>query len=206
MEPVVTEVTWARHGENLANVTRTFSHRAVDPDLTDRGVREAHALAERLSGGPAPAVLACSPLRRTRRTAQIVADRLGIPLAEVIEDLREVDVGALDGRGDPASWRVYGTILAAWSHGDLDARFPGGEDGTELAARLRRALTQVAALAGPGAAVVVAHGANLRAAVPPLTGAPDPGVDLDTGGIARLHVHPGATPGTTLVELRSWNR
>ena len=168
--------------------------------LTERGVLQARALAERLADTPPPAVLVCSPLRRARHTASIVADRLAIPVAEVAEDLREVDVGTLDGRGDPASWRTYEDTLAAWSRGDLDARFPGGEDAHELVTRLRRALThaaELADLAGRGGALVVAHGANLRAVVPSLMAAPDPGTDLVTGGIALLEVSPSAAAGPT---------
>jgi broad specificity phosphatase PhoE len=43
-EPMAT-VTWARHGENLANVTRTFSFRVYDESLTERGRQQARDLA-----------------------------------------------------------------------------------------------------------------------------------------------------------------
>ena len=32
---MVAEILWARHGENVANLTRTFSYRVFDGDLTD---------------------------------------------------------------------------------------------------------------------------------------------------------------------------
>jgi broad specificity phosphatase PhoE len=41
----MTMVTWARHGENLANVSRTFSFRVYDESLTRRGCRRARDLA-----------------------------------------------------------------------------------------------------------------------------------------------------------------
>jgi hypothetical protein len=47
----------------------------------------------------------------------------------------------------------------------------------------------------------VAHGANLRVALPCLAGEPDPGADLPTGAVAALHVHPGGSPVARLV---SW--
>ena len=48
---------------------------------------------------------------------------------------------------------------------------------------------------------MVAHGANLRAALPCLAGEPDPGADLPTGGVAGLEVHHGGFP---VVRLVSW--
>jgi broad specificity phosphatase PhoE len=181
-------IDWARHGENVANVTRTLSHRVFDGDLTPVGRAQAEQLGRRLAAreGPRPGLLVCSPLRRARQTAQILADHLDLAVAAELEGLREIDVGSVDGRSDDAAWAVYDDVLDRWRRGDAAARFPGGEDLRELTARLAAALTQVAAAGGDGPALVVAHGANLRAALPLLTGAADPGRDLPTGGLARL--------------------
>ena len=118
-----------------------------------------------------------------------------------LDDLREVNVGELDGRSDAQAWEIYTAVLAAWRAGDTHARFPGGENRDELCARLLRALTAVARSAAAERALVVAHGANLRAALPCLAGEPDPGADLPTGGVAALHVRPGGFP---MVRLVSW--
>ena len=209
------DVLWARHGENVANLTKTLSYRVFDGDLTDVGRGQARELGERLAAADAGQLqlLACSPLRRARQTAEIVGRRLGLPVAMELDDLREVNVGDLDGRSDARAWEIYAAVLEAWRAGDTQARFPGGENRDELCARLLRALTVVArsAVAGPplvladGAvaerSLVVAHGANLRAALPCLAGEPDPGADLPTGAVAALHVHPGGSP---VVRLVSW--
>ena len=209
------DVLWARHGENVANLTKTLSYRVFDGDLTDVGRGQARELGERLAAADAGQVqlLACSPLRRARQTAEIVGRRLGLPVAMELDDLREVNVGDLDGRSDARAWEIYAAVLEAWRAGDTQARFPGGENRDELCSRLRRALTAVArgAAAGrspaaarsgeEGRSLVVAHGANLRAALPCLAGEPDPGADLPTGAVAALHVHPGGSP---VVRLVSW--
>ena len=186
----MTMVTWARHGENLANVTRTLSFRVYDESLTGRGRRQARDLAARLAAGPAPDRIVCSPLRRAAETAAIVAVALGTADVSADEDLREVNVGSLDGRNDARSWDTYNSVLDAWRHGDYAARFPGGEDCAGLAARLRAAFT---AITGPGddQVLVVAHGANIRAALPLLAAVPDPRQDLPTGGTARFVTSPG---------------
>jgi broad specificity phosphatase PhoE len=192
MELGMTVVHWARHGENIANLSGTFSYRVFDGDLTDRGIAQAQRLAERLHAATDRyGLLVCSPLRRARQTAQIVSAGLGLPVAAELDDLREVNVGELDGRADDCAWRVYEAALAAWRSGQLSHRFPGGESGDELAARTRRALRGIAASAGDTDAVVIAHGASIRAAVPALTGQPDPGRDLATGDVARLSVTQG---------------
>ncbi len=201
-------VLWARHGENVANLTRTLSHRVFDGELTIVGQRQALELAGRLaaSGEDRIGLLACSPLRRARQTADIVGHRLGLPVAMELDDLREVNVGDLDGRSDDRAWKIYAGVLAAWRAGDTGARFPGGEDRGELCTRLRRALTAVAAAAiGLRArrCIVVAHGASLRAALPCLAGQPDPGADLPTGGVATLRVVPDSPP-YPLTRLVSW--
>jgi broad specificity phosphatase PhoE len=224
-------ILWVRHGENVANLSRTLSYRGFDGELTDVGRGQARKLGERLAagGGGRIGLIACSPLRRARETAEIVGQRLGVPVAMELDDLREVNVGELDGRSDAKAWETYDAVLAAWRAGDTQARFPGGENRDELCARLLRALTAVArsavarrsrALAraaegegrsrvlahneeGKGRSLVVAHGANLRAALPCLAGEPDPGADLPTGGVAELHVDLGGLPAVRLVSWAS---
>jgi broad specificity phosphatase PhoE len=198
-------VLWARHGQNVANLTETFSYRVFDGDLTEVGQRQAQELADRLAAGDGEPVayLVCSPLRRARQTADIVGRRLGLPVAMELDDLRELNVGELDGRSDARAWDTYTQMLAAWRAGETRARFPGGEDRDELCARLRRALTAVARSAGEARSLVVAHGANLRAALPGLACEPDPGTDLPTGAVAALQVDP-ASPSHPLVRLLSW--
>jgi broad specificity phosphatase PhoE len=200
----VTVVHWARHGENVANLSGTFSYQVFDGDLTDRGIAQAQLLADRLyAATEGHGLLLCSPLRRARQTAQIVSARLGLPVAAELDDLREVNVGELDGRADDGAWRVYEATLAAWRSGQLSQRFPGGESGDELAARTRRALLGIAAQAGSADAVVIAHGASIRAAVPALTGQPDPGRGLATGEVARLSVSCGRGSAASIA-LTAW--
>ena len=200
----MTVVYWARHGENAANVSRRFSYRIFDGDLTGRGVRQAEQLAAALqASGHSFGLLVSSPLRRARQTAQIVSAGLGLPVWAELEDLREVNVGDLDGRSDGAAWQAYDTVLASWRSGQLADRFPGGESGHELAARIGRALRVIAQQAGSDDAIVIAHGASLRAAIPSLTGQPDPGADLATGAVASLTVTPGAGPAAGIA-LAAW--
>jgi probable phosphoglycerate mutase len=123
-----------------------------------------------------------SPLR-ARQTAEILGHQLDLRLAGDLEEVREVNVGELDGRNDATAWATYDEVLADWRHGNLNRRFPGGENGHELTARISSALHRLAS-ASAGPILIVAHGANLRAAIPPLTGTPDPGGDMRTATAA----------------------
>jgi broad specificity phosphatase PhoE len=203
------QILWARHGQNFANLTGTFSYRVFDGDLTELGQRQAAEMAARLAALTADdpvGLLACSPLRRARQTAQIVGSALGLPVALELDDLRELNVGALDGRSDPHAWRNYDRVLAAWRAGDTHVRFPDGEDCDELCARLRRALLTVARHSAGKTALVVAHGASLRAALPGLAAAEDPGADLPTGAFAtlRLTVQLGSSLSDAAIQVLSW--
>jgi probable phosphoglycerate mutase len=200
-------ILWARHGENVANLSRTFSYRVFDGELTSRGRRQARELAGHLGGdGGAPVrYLACSPLRRARQTADIAGAGLGLPVAAELDSLRELNVGTLDGRSDAAAWDIYDQVLAAWKAGEVRARFPGGEDRAEVCERLWQALVTVARNCPGGRALIVGHGASLRAALPGLAGEPDPGNDLRVGAVAVLLVDPGRRPAAG-VKLLSWPR
>ncbi len=117
-------VFWVRHGENVANLTRSFSHRVLDEDLTDLGRGQALRLAVALASSDTVFTdLWCSPLRRAQQTADILASRLGLA-TRTCEDLREVNVGDLDGRSDAGAWQMYETVLGKWRNGNLGARFP----------------------------------------------------------------------------------
>jgi broad specificity phosphatase PhoE len=194
-----TTLDWARHGENVANLSRTLSHRVFDGDLTDRGRAEAQALGARLAAADVRyTLLACSPLRRAVQTAEIVGALLDLSCDLVLEEFREFDVGTLDGRNDEPAWTEHDAVRDAWLAGDLAARFPAGEDGHELTARVGRGLRAVAKRAGAGPALIVAHGGNLRGALPGLAGVPYPEVGLATGELARLRVSPDR------IELVAW--
>src|SRR5581483_3625499 len=99
-------ILWARHGQNTANLSHTLSYRVFDGDLTGQGRQQAEMLADQLSAdrGDPVGYLACSPLRRARQTAEIIGARLRLPVTVCGDDLRELNVGDLDGRSDAAAW------------------------------------------------------------------------------------------------------
>ncbi len=127
----MTTVTWARHGENLANVTRTLSFRVYDESLTERAA-QARDLAMRLAAGPTPRIVAhhCGG----SRDAAIVAEVLGREIYH--DEISEVDVGRWTGVTMRARGDVH-SVLGAWRHGEYAARLPH-HAGASASARRRR--------------------------------------------------------------------
>jgi len=114
-----------RHGQSEANVARRIQGQG-DGELTERGRHEARLLAERLAnGGPVQAIYT-SPLKRAAETAAVIGERLDIPPV-ILDDLREMHLGAIDGLNGEESRVHYPEVLRRWAEDDLTLVFPDGE-------------------------------------------------------------------------------
>lgn len=87
-------IAFVRHGETEANRSGLLLGRA-DPPLTERGVDQAHRVAEAIAS-LGPARLVTSPLQRARATAAIIGQASGLD-ASIDERLIELDYGSWDG-------------------------------------------------------------------------------------------------------------
>ena len=184
-------ITFARHGESEANVGRVLANRGLAYPLTANGRRQARELAAALSGRGVSFVYV-SPLLRALETGVVVAHALAVPLA-VEPALREVDMGAYEGRSDEEAHRVYAVVRDAWLADPDSAVHPeGGERLADVRGRLDAFL---AALPGRHVAdahvVCVGHGGLFRAALPHRLG-PE--------AAARLRAHGIDVGGTLVVE------
>jgi len=107
-----------RHGQsqyNLLGLCNDDPARAVD--LTGLGIEQARAAAQRLVSEPIEQIF-CSPLLRARRTAEIVAEYIGL-VPRVDARLADIRSG-FDGR-------AVADYLAAISADPVDTRVNGGE-------------------------------------------------------------------------------
>jgi broad specificity phosphatase PhoE len=111
--------------------------------------------AKRIEGEVEVAV--SSPQRRARETAEIIALELGLGDVLTDDDLREIDVGEWTGLTMSEVESGYGTQLAAWRAGELDAP-PGGEHRAAFLARVLAALERLRESFGPHNVLVVTHG------------------------------------------------
>jgi len=138
-----------RHGETDWNA-HGLSQGAADVPLNANGERQAERAAQLLQESGVASIIA-SPLSRARRTAEIVAASLSLPMGYDPE-LREVFFAGKEGQPIGA-W--YDDWIAGIATPD------GAESFAELAARAERAVTR--ALGAPAPVLIVSHGAFFRA-------------------------------------------
>ena len=156
---VVTTLLLVRHGETDWNRDRRLQGHA-DPELNGEGLRQADELARSLAVEP-PAAVYASDLRRARRTAEVVAERLGLPVATDAR-LREIDVGEWSGLHVHEVAERFPAGYTRWreltGHG-----WERGETYDELGARVLAALSEIAARHPGETVLVVTHGGPIRA-------------------------------------------
>jgi broad specificity phosphatase PhoE len=148
-----------RHGEPA--VFGRLNGRLPGVGLSEKGRAEAAAQAGRLAGEKIEAIYA-SPMQRTRETAEILAERLGLPVQHR-EDVIEIDYGEWTGltfdeiRRDER-WQM-------WSRSRSIAAIPGGESWRQVQERVVGALFDLHQGHPDGSVAVVSHGDVIRAAL-----------------------------------------
>ncbi|MFB8190437.1 histidine phosphatase family protein [Microbacterium sp. NPDC055988] len=152
----------ARHGQTVWNVEHRLQGQ-LDSPLTDEGIAQAHAIADRI-GHVGVLTVCSSPLGRALRTAVIIADRLGAEVVEVPE-LADLDHGALAGMTWDEIDAAYPTTREERAANRYGWAFPGGESYAQARSRARKALSSCG-WASDGTPLVVSHemiGRMLRA-------------------------------------------
>ena len=125
---------FVRHGESEANLLQEFSNSGLKHPLTAQGVAQAQGTAQSLEGLGIERVYS-SPVLRAQQTAAIIAARLSAPL-EIVEALREWDVGVYEGTRDPEGWKLHRQVQEDWFfHDHLESKMPGGESFLDIQAR-----------------------------------------------------------------------
>lgn len=150
----------ARHGQTAYNLERRFQGHLPVP-LDETGHEQARELAER-AAEHGFAALWCSPLRRARETAEIVAARLGLDLLEEPR-MMETDAGDWTDRLFVDVQAEDPERFAQFVAGDPRFAFPGGESFAHQEERVEDALKDIEKGALP--ALVICHGMVIRAAL-----------------------------------------
>jgi broad specificity phosphatase PhoE len=140
----MTELLLVRHGETDWNADGRLQGQ-TDRPLSDFGRRQARELAEALQGEQLQAIYS-SDLARARETAEIVADRLELPVV-LDPDLREKDWGTWEGLTAVERDRVEFVGESTEAHQE----------------RTLRALKRISERhPGAGRVLVVTHGGSMR--------------------------------------------
>ena len=186
----------ARHGQSVSNAVRRFQG-VQDVTLSELGARQAEALGRAIRRLPIAAVYT-SPLERARRTAEIAAAGLRVPL-QPVDDLRELSLGDWEGRTVEEIRALPGDPYEQWVRDPVACLPPGAEPLPEVQARVVSAMAEIAAAHPNGQQVlVVCHGGVISAYLAHCLGLP-------LSSIWRLTVSNGSITEVSPPSVRSVN-
>lgn len=142
-----------RHGESEADILNVHEGRADFP-LTERGHKQAEAMAACVAASCPPSVVYHSTLRRAEQTARHLADACAAPLRPK-DELREFDNGLIAGLDHETAKKLYPYQPNLPPHASVYEQ----ESAFEFRFRLERALSLILSQTQQDATVaVVTHG------------------------------------------------
>ncbi len=151
--------------------------------------------------------MVASPVRRTRETAEIVADALGLPV-EVEPGFAEMEFGDWDGLTFAEVAEQDPEGLDAWL-GSLDVPPPGGESFREVERRVLGGLDRVLEQHPGRTVVVVSHVTPIKTLVAHTMGAPLDAVfrmELSPASVSVVSFYPDdKAPGGVRGSMRLYN-
>jgi probable phosphoglycerate mutase len=149
-----------RHAESQWNPIGRYQG-LLNPDLSERGEKQAKLLAEELKNKGIKVVYT-SPLLRTKRTAEIIAQTLGVPL---IEDERviEIDHGVWSGKLVDEVRREYPEMFNDWIKEPWKVNFPEGENLKAVYERVKTFIEEIKKKHDGETIAVVSHTVPIRA-------------------------------------------
>ena len=143
-----------RHGETRYNLEgRAIGHK--QDGLNPRGRLQAHRTAEALIS-QAPAALYASPISGAMETATIISRRLGIDVIQR-DNLKEADVGLLEGLTFQEMQQQYPDFMETWSREASTAVMPGGESILQAQERAWETIDEIQRLHPEETVAVVSH-------------------------------------------------
>ena len=151
----MTTIVLTRHGHVAWLDPKRFRGLA-ELKLTEAGVAEAEAAAERIAARWSPSAIYASPLGRSLRTAQIIAEPLRLPV-QPMDSLIDIDYGAWQGfTVDEARERWPAEIELWFRRPDL-VQIPDGETLQAVLVRAAQALRAIVGRHPDQTVVLVGH-------------------------------------------------
>jgi probable phosphoglycerate mutase len=148
-----------RHGESVANTQPIFQ--GLDTPLTEKGREQAVFMAHRAERLELEEILS-SPLERAKETAEIIAEKVGLPIefSSLLEERRKP--GALNGK--PHTDQEAVDLFKQWEESLFEGgpRIQDGENFDDIRIRANQVLQYLASRKGK-TILVVTHGMFLRA-------------------------------------------
>ncbi|MBW4081486.1 histidine phosphatase family protein [Paenibacillus sp. S150] len=160
----MTTIGLIRHGSTAWNKEGRIQGHTNNP-LDEEGLRQAAAIAERLHGEKWDYIYS-SDLLRAVQTAEVISERLGIPIAGLVPGIREMSGGLIEGTTEIERAARWGS---EWR--SMDMKLESDESGQH---RGSRAIEEIASRHPGKRILAVSHGAILRSSLRRLV----PGLDV----------------------------
>lgn len=177
----VTTMWLFRHPEP-AEAAQGRCYGSLDFKLSARGIIQAKAAAQALAHEPLAAIYS-SPKLRCRLAGEILAQGRACRV-EVVDALRELDFGELEGRTYEEIATLYPNIYREWMARPANVRFPGGESWPEMRVRVLNAVEKIRSDHIGQSVIVVTHGGVIRIALAEA-------LQMGPGDAFRLSLHYG---------------
>ena len=163
----ITRLFLVRHGATQLTAEDRFSG-SVGVDLSDEGRAQARSLSARLADEKISAVY-CSPLSRTRETAEILSKPHAVSLG-LRDGLREIGHGRWEGLTRQEVETRFPDEYAAWEEDPFTFSPRDGESGVAVLARALPVIREIVVAHAGQNVVVVSHKATLRLLLSSLLG------------------------------------
>jgi probable phosphoglycerate mutase len=161
----------ARHGATALSLEKRFSGRGgVDAPLAPLGEAQARAMAHEVAARGGIDRIVSSPLLRTRQTAQLVAEVIGLDV-EIEDGFAECGFGEWDGHTFAEVRERWPVELEEWLV-STDVAPPGGESFAACRNRVNAARARLVARTPGERVLVVAHVTPIKVLVSEAVGAP----------------------------------
>ncbi|UMG92804.1 bifunctional RNase H/acid phosphatase [Nocardioides sp. TF02-7] len=204
-----TTLVLLRHGVTEHTSAKRFSGGlgGDNPGLSEPGKAQVREAARWLAElGDRIGAVVCSPVRRTRETAEIVAAELGLPVEEE-PGFAEMEFGAWDGLTFAEVAERDRGGLDAWLT-DLEAAPRGGESFRAVEARVVAGLERVLARHAGRTVVVASHVTPIKTLVARALGAPLEAVfrmELSPASVTVVSYYPEPDTDRVSASLRLYN-
>lgn len=148
-----------RHGETVWNTQKRMQG-WKNSDLTEKGKSNAAALGRSLRDVEFKKVY-CSPLDRTRKTAELILEGRNV---EVIydENLREIHLGELEGLTQEEIREIYPEFQSHFWENPSQYKAASGEDFYQVRERVIKTLEDIIGDNPEGNVLIVTHGVVLK--------------------------------------------
>jgi probable phosphoglycerate mutase len=166
MSGLRTRLILVRHGRTAWNEQARFQGQ-TDVPLDSAGREQSQRLARRVAAD----VLYASDLQRARASAEIIAERLGLPVGTSAA-LRERAYGKWEGLTPQEVAERFPDSWEAWRARPDAHRPPGGEEMSEMTARVTARLEALLTGHAGSRVLVVSHGGPIKSAVMHFLGLP----------------------------------